>query len=73
LDWQRARSVAPHVSKQDVVDSMIVLGSDGILPGLPEIVGKVTRPLYEIFDFFAPKAQFIESEIAAFRARTRAD
>ena len=33
LDWQRARSVAPHVSKQDVVDSMIVLGSDGILPG----------------------------------------
>jgi hypothetical protein len=68
LYWRRARTVHPHVSKQDAVDSMIVLGSDQISPGLPEIVGLLTRPLYEIFDFFVPSAQFIEAEVANFRA-----
>jgi hypothetical protein len=69
LDLQR-QTVHSYTSKQDCADSMIVVGSDRILPALPEIVGKLTRPLYEIFDFFALPAQFIESEIANFR-RTR--
>ena len=66
------RLVPPSISKQDAADSMIVVGSKEIVPGLPEIVRKLTQPVYEIFDFFTPTAQFIDTELAEFR-RSRVD
>jgi hypothetical protein len=55
-------------SHQDSVTSNIVVRADNISPNLPEIVGSLTKPLYEIFDFYVAPPAMISKEITKMKA-----
>jgi len=54
-------------SRQDSVSSEIIVSVDRISSTLPEIIGNLTRPLYEAFDFFTPPPRMIEEELLEMR------
>jgi len=58
-------------SQQDSVTSNIVVRADSISPNLPEFVGNLTKPLYEIFDFFVAPTKMISEELAKMRESKR--
>jgi hypothetical protein len=41
--------------------------TEAIADALPELVTRLTKPLFQAFDFFAPTPQFVEREIAELR------
>jgi hypothetical protein len=57
-------------SRQDSVTSEIIVSADRISTSLPEIIKKITQPLYEIFDFFTPPPKMIEEELSDMRGST---
>jgi hypothetical protein len=58
-------------SQQDTVSSEIKVPADQISATLPEIVGRLTIPLYEIFDFFTPTPALIQEELLEMRKGPR--
>lgn len=56
-------------SRQDSVNSEIVVSADRISTTLPEIVGTLTQRLYEVFNFFAPPSKMIQEELSKMRGR----
>jgi hypothetical protein len=69
VDWasRGMRHLDYGPSQQESVASEIVISADRISPTLPEIVGALTKPLYEIFDFFRLPPQMIQDELARMR------
>jgi transcriptional regulator with XRE-family HTH domain len=55
--------------KQDVVTSEIVVSAERISATLPEIVSRITQPLYEAFEFFKPPLKLIQEELSEMRGR----
>ena len=51
-------------SRQDSATSEIVVSADSISTNLSEIVSTLTRPLYELFDFFTPPSKMIQEELS---------
>ena len=54
-------------SRQDSVTSEVVVSTDRISTTLPEIVGALTQPLYEVFNFFKPPSKMIQEELSKMR------
>jgi len=58
-------------SHQDQVTAYLMLSADQISASLPEIVRTLTKPLYEVFNFFEMPMATINSELAKMRARAK--
>lgn len=56
-------------SRQDTVTSEITVQANQISTSLPEIVMALTRPLYEVFNFFTPPLEMIQEELYKMRGR----
>jgi len=56
-------------SRQDSVTSEVSVSVNRISSTLPEIIGNLTQPLYEAFDFFKPSPKMIEEELSEMRGR----
>jgi hypothetical protein len=54
-------------ARQGSVTSEAVVPTDRIATSLPEIVGNLTKPLYETFDFFEAPLEMIRQELSAMR------
>ncbi len=64
LPWATERYLSfDRVSHQNIVNSEISVMSDNIINSLPEIVEKITNPLYSVFDFFKFPLKFIDEEL----------
>ncbi len=56
-------------SQQETVVSEIQVQADQIVAALPEVVKTITKPLYEVFDFFDPSIETIDAELKRMRGR----
>ncbi len=54
-------------ASQDSVTTELSVPTGRISPNLPELVGSITRPLYEVFDFFTIPQQTIQQEVSQLR------
>ena len=57
-----------NTAGQNDAETEIIVVSNEISTSLPELVGKVTRSLYEIFDFFCPSIEMIQRDLARMRS-----
>ncbi len=65
----RTRSVFDdHISQQGTFRTTISAQADQVATALPELVGKVVRPLYELFDFFRIPDALPAEELTKMRA-----
>lgn len=58
-----------QVCHQSELRSNVASAANEIPDRLPELVQAVTRPLYELFDFFAPPPEMFQEELARMRSR----
>jgi hypothetical protein len=65
--WQRRTGLPVHRSRTNNVTSELHCTTEAIADALPELVTRLTKPLFQAFDFFAPTPQFVEREIAELR------
>jgi len=65
--WQRRPGLPDHRSRTNEVTSELRCTTNEIADALPELVRRLTKPLFQAFDFFAPTPQFVEREIAELR------
>ncbi|MCC6444128.1 MAG: pentapeptide repeat-containing protein [Armatimonadetes bacterium] len=56
-------------ASQDSVSATVTVSPEQISVTLPEIVQRLTTPLYEVFDFYAMPLETIQAEIAQLRQR----
>ena len=54
-----------YVATGDEIESFISVDSSEIQSNLPGLVGKLTRGLYEMFDFYAPSSGLINEELTS--------
>lgn len=52
-----------NTSATDAVESSMIVSASSIEPQLPELVTKLTAPLYEAFGFYEPSQKMIQSEL----------
>ena len=57
-----------YAARQDTIRTSLEVQSDQIEIALPELVGRVVRPLYELFDFFTPSPTLIVEELSRMRS-----
>jgi hypothetical protein len=68
--WAKARVLLEdRTCRQDYVTSEIVVSTERISATLPEIVSRITQPLYEAFEFFKPPLKLIQEELSEMRGR----
>jgi len=68
--WAKRRLLLEdRICRQDYVTSEIVVSAERISAALPEIVSRITQPLYEAFEFFKPPLQLIQEELSEMRGR----
>lgn len=65
--WQHDAELPVHRSRTDKVTSELRCTTDEIADALPELVRRLTEPLFQSFEFFVPSQQFVEREIAELR------
>jgi hypothetical protein len=65
--WRRHFGAADHRCRQDSVTAELQCKTDEIIDALPELVGRLTKPLFQAFDFYTPTPQFVQREIAELR------
>jgi transcriptional regulator with XRE-family HTH domain len=70
-NWMYGEFSDDERSRQDQVTAYLMLPADQISTGLPEIVRSLTKPLYEVFNFFEIPMATIKSELAKMRARAK--
>jgi hypothetical protein len=58
-----------YKSRQNEIDTYTQVAVPEIRDRLPEIVQRVTRPLYELFDFFSPPPEMFVEELAGMRSK----
>ncbi len=57
-----------YVAKQDTYQASLEVQADQIEDALPELVDRIVRPLYELFDFFNLPATLCAEELANMRS-----
>jgi hypothetical protein len=57
-----------HRAQQDTFRNGLVVQADRISDGLPELVGRLVMPLYELFDFFRLPVALPAEELTRMRA-----
>jgi hypothetical protein len=62
-----------YVSRQSTVTSSVEERAANILDNLPDLVGKLVAPLYEVFSFWAAPPELIEAEVAKVVKYERSD
>lgn len=69
VSWAQPNRIfsASRTSRQNIVTSEISLTPKTIQSNLPEVVSKITNPLYEVFDFFEPPQSMFEQELNKMR------
>jgi hypothetical protein len=65
--WRRRVGMSVHLCHQDSVTAELHCRTDEIVDALPELVGQLTKPLFQAFDFYTPTPQFVQREIAELR------
>lgn len=58
-----------HRSRQDDYRTSLAVKANSIEDALPEIVDRIVRPLYELFDFFELPRDLVTQELAQMRRR----
>jgi len=58
-----------RICHQESVDTEVVVPSDAVPTQLPEIVARLTLPLYEAFDFFQPSIEMYEEQLSRMRSK----
>lgn len=53
-----------RTSRQDVYGTSVTVQADQIIDSLPELVDRMVRPLYELFEFFPLPATLVAEELA---------
>ncbi|MCL4459746.1 MAG: ATP-binding protein [Chloroflexi bacterium] len=71
VPWANSRRFLDpvHQSRQNSVTSKILISANNISATLPEIITALTKPLYEVFDFFTPPLEMIQEELSEMRGR----
>ncbi|MEW6771698.1 MAG: RNA-binding domain-containing protein [Bacillota bacterium] len=63
--WASGRDQRPgQMARQPGVISELSVSAEDISPLLPELVLKLTKPLYEIFDFFSVSLPMVQEELS---------
>ena len=57
-----------HTSHQDTYRGTLTVRADQITDALPELVGQLVTPLYEVFDFFRLPASLVSEELSRMRS-----
>ncbi len=57
-----------YVARQDTYHASLEVQADQIEDTLPELVDRIVRPLYELFDFFTPPPTLVAEELARMRS-----
>ena len=65
--WRRHLSAPVDRCRQNSVTVELQCRTDEIFDALPELVGRLTKPLFQAFDFYTPTPQFVQREIAELR------
>lgn len=71
VSWAQTSIFLPsdRTCRQDEVRSELVAHASAIPSELPEMVARLTLPLYEAFDFFVPSDQMYEEQLSRMRSR----
>ena len=65
--WKPSFGLPVHRCRQTTVTGELSCTTDQIGDILPELVLRLTKPLYQAFDFYAPTLHFVQREIAELR------
>lgn len=65
--WRRSFGLPIHRCRQNSVTAELQCRTDEIVDALPELVGRLTKPLFQAFDFYTPTPQSVQREIAELR------
>jgi hypothetical protein len=57
-----------HTAHQDTYRKTISVQADQVSGSLPELVGQIMAPLYELFDFFRLPARLVAEELSSMRS-----
>lgn len=69
--WHRDFNWPVRRCRQSTVTSELSCTTDQIADILPELVLRLTKPLYQAFDFYTPALQFVQQEVAELRKSGR--
>jgi hypothetical protein len=59
-----------YTSQQDRYRGHLIVQADQIADSLPELVTRLVKPLYELFDFFALPSRLVPEELGRMRSNT---
>jgi hypothetical protein len=59
-----------YVAQQDSIRTNITVQADQVSDALPELVGKLITPVYELFDFFTLPASLVTQELKKMRSNS---
>jgi hypothetical protein len=57
-----------HIAQQDAIRTNVTVQADQVSDALPELVGRLIVPVYELFDFFNLPASLIPQELQRMRS-----
>ena len=57
-----------HITQQDAIRTNVTVQADQVSDALPELVGRLIVPVYELFDFFNLPASLIPQELQRMRS-----